>query len=606
MKMNRIFWVGGWMLLALSTQASLSTDIDKMINTVSPAMNIGIEVFDLTTGTTLYRRNAERTFIPASNMKLFSDAAALLALGPTYRFKTQLSTSARQLTDGVLQGSLHLNLNGDPSFDQAKLNQLLMSLKQWSVHTITGNIYIDSSHAGVSPYPPGWVAEDFKHSYGAPIAPLVLDTNRLTVTINPGSQYDKPAIIETSDTSNSIQINNHVVTKPADSQCSVGITVDTNNQLTAQGCVAMGQWAVQQIVPIRNPLLYAQNLIKQQLEQMNIRFSGEILLGNTPPGALLLATTMSEPLSQLMADTLKPSDNLYADSLYLHTARLLQGSPVNWDTAQPVIKNFIQNQLGIPLQQAAFVDGSGLSRHDLLTPQQTVTLLRFLYTKFPLAYEYIAALPISGQDGTLQKRFTKPNQRGLIRAKTGTMKGVVSLSGYLYTANAHVLAFSIFINHLPKLKPGVTGRYRPLIDEICSYFLRQTLIGNAEAIKPIAQTTTAVNHTPLQSINLLKKQRQSNYFQWRKLETALKSALKGQAVTVIYRYHELILQDYQPDNKHVLKVLHNLNKQHRFSMAVATKKLPDHIDKHQPILWIKKASLHGKMHRTWTLRDAVT
>lgn len=601
------------MLIAVSARAHISNDIDKLINDVSPALNIGIEVVDLTTGKTLYHRNAERAFIPASNMKLFSDAAALLALGPSYRFKTHLSTSATHLSDGILQGPVHLKLNGDPSFNETQLNQLLLSLKQWSVNRIAGNIYIDSSHAEVNPYPPGWVAEDFKHSYGAPIAPLVLNANRLMVTINPADQADKLAIIETNDTSHSITISNHVLTKPINTQCSVGISIDNDNHLTAQGCVALGQWAMQQVVPIRNPLSFAQGLIKHQLKQMNIHLNGDILLGKTPPNSLLLATTLSKPLTQLMADTLKPSDNLYADSLYLHTALQLQGAPVNWDLAQPLIKNFIQNQLGIPLHQAAFIDGSGLSRQDLLTPKQTVSLLQLLYKKFPLAYEYIAALPISGQDGTLQRRFTKPAQRGMLRAKTGTMKGVVSLSGYLYTANARVIAFSIFINHKAGLKPSITGRYRPLIDSICAYFLRQMPMTNDVAINAtLNPKNTSLNmappsnQIPLQSQNLIKKQWRDNELRWRSLETALKIALKGQAVTVIYRPHELILQDFQADSKHVLKILSALNQRHSFSLAVATKSLPSHIDKSKSILWIKQSDNSGKIQRTWTLRDVVS
>ncbi|WP_426760066.1 D-alanyl-D-alanine carboxypeptidase, partial [Pseudomonas aeruginosa] len=96
-------------------------------------------------GETLYKRNANRLYIPASNMKLFSEAAALMALGPDYQFKNQLSTSANQLQQGVLHGNLYLHLSGDPSFSREDLKTLLSSLKDWNITTIQGNVIIDSS-----------------------------------------------------------------------------------------------------------------------------------------------------------------------------------------------------------------------------------------------------------------------------------------------------------------------------------------------------------------------------------------------------------------------------------------------------------------------------
>lgn len=589
-----------WALLSASSYASFQSGADKLINQVDPGINIGVEVVDLTTGATLYRHNPERSFVPASNMKLFSDAAALLILGPDYRFKNQLSTNAPQLQQGVLKGSLYLHLSGDPSFNHVRLAALLSGLKNWHINHIQGNVYIDSSHANVNPYPPGWMDEDLVYSYGAPLAPLMIDTNRLTVTVNPAGKPDEPAVVETSDASGSIVLDNQVKTKvKGGGRCGVDFSMDEENHLTVRGCVTVGQWAVQQQMAIRNPLMYAQGLIKRQLSQANIILEGNVLLGKAPSGSLLIASEASKPISQLMADTLKPSDNLYADSLFLHAAEKLHGYPVNWNEAQPVIKKFIQEQTGLELGNAILTDGSGLSRHDLLTPSQTVGLLRFLYNKFPLSYEYIAALPVSGRDGTLQRRFKKPTQQDMVRAKTGTMKGIVSLSGYLYTANGHTLAFAIFINHVRGIKPSVSGRYRYLVDALCTYFLQQKPGNNtwAKVFGPHARLKFQQNPTQAE----LQRGRQAR---WRRLETVVKAALIDQAVTVLYRGNELVLHDNQADANSVLVALQTLRKKYPFAVALSSKSMPATVGNKPLVLWMDSLEL-ANAQRVWTIRETV-
>lgn len=587
----------GWCLCSLAAQASIQSEADKLINRLDPSVNIGVEVVDLTTGSTIYSRNNKQYFIPASNMKLFSDAAALMVLGPDYHFKNRLSISSSQLQQGVLKGSLYLHLPGDPSFSRDRLANLIESLRNWHISRIQGNVYIDSSHADVNPYAPGWMTRDLAYSYGAPLAPVMIDANRLVVTVNPADKAGLPGIVEIDDSYGSFVVNNQVVTKDKGTRCGVDFSMDQQNNLTVRGCVIVGQWAIQQKMAIRNPLNYAQGLIKHQLNQTNIVLDGQVLLGKPPADAMLIATDSSKPIAQIMADTLKPSDNLYADSLFLHAADKLHGSPVNWAEAQAVIKKFLQQQTGIDLQKAELTDGSGLSRNDLLTPHQTVSLLRFLHDRFPLSYEYIAALPVSGRDGTLQRRFKSPNQQDMVRAKTGTMTGVASLSGYLYTANSHTLAFAMFINRRPNTNPKMSGR--SLIDALCIYLLQQ---------KP-SNTSWATMFGPRSRIQFQLKptqaeQQRGQQAKWRRLEAVIKQALRGQSVTVLFRGNELILNDNQADINRVMTALQTLRKKYPFSVALASKSMP--VLSGKPfILWTEASLLPPQVQRVWTVREAV-
>ncbi len=589
-----------WALGSVAMATNLQNNVDKIINQVDPNINMGIVVVDLNTGETLYQRNATRAFVPASNMKLFSDAAALMALGPDYRFQSQLTTDASVLDQGVLKGSLYLHLSGDPSLTQENLDQLLAQLRLWGVNRIQGNVVLVSNNSVVNAYAPGRTPSDNKYSYGAPVAPVVLDENRLNVTVNPSYRAGTAASVELDNQNTTLFLDNQVKTAAKAAGCGVSFTMDDDNHLTVRGCVGVGQWAIQQRLPIRNPFRYAQDQVRGRLASLGIKLDGQVVLGRAPSSSLLLSSHASKPITQLMADTLKPSDNLYADSLFLHAAAKLNGSPLNWQQAQPVVKNFLQQQTGISLQNAVLTDGSGLSRQDLLTPQQTVELLRFLHNRFPLAYEYIAALPIAGYDGTLRRRFRKPSQQGLLRAKTGTMTGVMSLSGYLYTANAHTLAFAIYINKRPGTKPAVSGRYRPMVDTLCDFFLRQKPDSRQAAQSPKPYARVAFQQQPTQG----DKQR-TKYAKWRQLESSVKRALQGQPVTVLFRGDQLVLNDNDADINKVWAVLQNLRKKYAFTVALHSKSAPAG-NKNQPmLLWVKSNSQNPQGKRTWTLRESV-
>lgn len=580
---------------SLTFATSIQSTVDQMINKIDPNINLGMMVVDLDTGTTLYQRNATKSFTPASNMKLFSDAAALLVLGPDYHFQSQLSTDAVSLKNGTLQGSLYLTLPGDPSFKQAHLNGLFAALKKLNVNRIKGNVVIISEHGNIAPHAPGIVPKDLFYSYGAPLAPVMLDENRLTITVNPSYREGLPAIVEYDAKENSFPIDNQVKTVQKGHATGVDFKINAENHLVVKGAVSVGQGAIIQRIAIQNPLKYAEQLIKLQLNDIHIELDGRVILGSNPGKTLLLATHSSKPIKQILADTLKPSDNLYADSLFLHAAAILHGAPLNWEQAQPIVKQFLQQQTGINLQNSTLIDGSGLSRLDLVTPLQTVDLLRYLHDRFPLAFEYIAALPIAGIDGTLQKRFRKPSQQGLLRAKTGSMTGIMSLSGYLYTQNGHTLAFAIFINTRRGTSPNISGRYRTLVDTMCDYLLQQKPDNRRvySTLNPHARV--AFQQQPTEAEKKSRVQAK-----WRSLEFALKQALRNQAVSILFRHEQLVLIDHSSDVNKIWSILQGIAKKYSFAVALNGKSSPTGNVKTPQLLWIDAPA--ASKENVWTLK----
>lgn len=576
--------------------APVNESINKIINKVDPDINMGMMVFDLNTGQTLYQRNANKEFTPASNMKLFSEAAALILFGPGYNFKTTLSTDAKSLVKGVLNGSLYLHLSGDPSFSEKDLSALLSGLPNWGIKEVKGNFVIVSSNSKIKPHAPGTDPKDFTHSYGAPITPLILDENRVTVTVNP-HELGQMALVEYDTLDDSFVIDNKIKTV-VKGRCGVSAKISHDNHLRLRGCIKKNSQAIQLEIPITNPMSYASEVIQHKLEGLGIKLSGKVSLSAQSKESLLLASHTSKPITQLMANTLKHSDNLYADSLFLHTAANLNSDAHSWQQAEQEVKAFLQKQTGINMQKSVLIDGSGLSSHDLLTPQQTVSLLKYIHSHFPLAYEYITALPIAGQDGTLLKRFRKPTQRGFLRAKTGTLTGVLSLSGYLYTANGHTLAFAIYINTKPGTSPKVSGRYLNMVDNICSYLLRQQPGGTVANNVNINHPYVAFQQTPSKADRAL-----SVYAKWRGIERSLKDRLKSQSATVLFRNNNILIVDKNSNSNQVWLALQEIKKKYSFSVGIRGKDLQGMNNK--PVLvWQDDDAKHNQ--RTWYLQEVVS
>ena len=585
--------------LVCANAATTTEVLEKLINSVDPKTNIGIQVLDLTTNTTLFQRGEKRPLIPASNMKLFSTAAALLALGPDYRFNNQLSIAASRIENHTLHGNLILHLPGDPSFDQQQLQQLLQALASWDIRTIKGDVIIDSQLSAVTPYGPGWMEEDLAYAYGAPIAPLLLDQNRISITVNPAGKDGKPAIIEQSFSYKIKSIRNDVRTFENKKNCYVSFKIDKENNVSVFGCVKKGQWAKQQKIAILNPLQHAQQSILVLLKTLNISLKGTIRLGKSPKQSLLVSQTRSEPVSELIAQALKSSDNLFADALFLHTAAYIKGKSLNWTQAKNTIENFLQQEIATTLKSAILTDGSGLSRKSRLSAEQTVTLLRFLHQNFSLSYEFISALPVSGRDGTLQERLDEPQQRGKIRAKTGTMKGIISLSGFLDTKNDHTLAFSMYINARPSTPVETTRRYRWLVDTICEYLLDlqpSQDLGNNPKIKQ-----TKPLRFQAQASQAKKEQQRSKF--WRSLEAKIKKTTKKKGLTVLYRPQEIVIRDSLPNAISLATVLKKLHQDTPFALMLASDEALT-FSYPIPVLWLKtnpSAKTKG-IKRIWTLR----
>ena len=184
-------------------------------------------------------------------------------------------------------------------------------------------------------------------------------------------------------------------------------------------------------------------VLKEILQREGIVVNGKVSDGTVPLGAVVIAKHLSPPLADILKLMNKPSDNAIAELIFKTLGAEVKGEPGTWQKGRQVIGEFLE-EIG-----AAFrvVDGSGLSRYNLVTAELLVDLLVFVYNNFELMPDYVASLPIAGVDGTLKNRMKGVRAERVLRAKTGTLSGVSALAGYTVTANGEVLAFSILISH---------------------------------------------------------------------------------------------------------------------------------------------------------------
>jgi D-alanyl-D-alanine carboxypeptidase/D-alanyl-D-alanine-endopeptidase (penicillin-binding protein 4) len=432
-----------------SNSKRIQEQIDNIVNAVDLNMHIGIEIVSLTTGKIIYSNNASHLFLPASCIKLMTAAAALDLLGPDYRFRTVVYTDG-QIEKGVVTGNLWIRGSGDPELSIYSLEELIVQLKRKGIQKINGNLYSDLSGSDGICQGPGWAWDDGAVDWNCPLDALMVNRGCVDIWVKPNRICGVPPDILIDPGTDYIEVKNLALTAKEDETLSVERRWMTKeNVIDIKGNVSLAQEAKKFTIPVESPHLYALHLFSSLLRKEGITLMGEIGEGKGEPSFTEVAAYTSRPLFEILVDMVKASDNLIADTLFKQIGQQVVGGLASWKNGQEAIKSFLMKKVGLNATGLMIVDGSGLSRYNLLSPHQLVTLLTWIDQQAISPY-FTASLPISGVDGTLKKRMTQPFIRGKVCAKTGTLMGVSTLSGYAMTQNGERLVFSIMINGFTK------------------------------------------------------------------------------------------------------------------------------------------------------------
>jgi len=445
----------------------------------------GVIVVDQDTGETLFERDADSLFTPASNAKLFTTAFALATLGPDYHFRTTIETSAEPGPDGRLGGDVVLVGRGDPDLSNRKLPydakterdgpaekvsaELADAVVAKGVKQIDGDIVADDSYFAYDPYPEGWTVGDLYFEFGAPISAIAVDENTLTVEIHPGERLGDPAEMIVAPQAGYETFGHEVITGPSASKPKFSVVRQPGpHPILLRGSVPLGGAPAKLQLAIEEPAAYAAGVLKELLEARGVRISGIARAVHGPPPEreadgstaldqpalekaakvpdprTVLAEHVSAPLIESIRLLNKISHNLHAEMILRTIAREKAGIGTT-DAGIALERDFLKSA-GIAPGDTNLVDGSGLSRQNLVTPRATVEMLAYA-ARQPWGESFLSTLPIAGEDGTLEDRLKGTPAAGRLRAKTGSLEHVRSMSGVVTTLRGAHLLFAMYTNN---------------------------------------------------------------------------------------------------------------------------------------------------------------
>jgi D-alanyl-D-alanine carboxypeptidase/D-alanyl-D-alanine-endopeptidase (penicillin-binding protein 4) len=445
--------------------ASLGSDVDAMLAGAKAlrGAHVGLLAIDARDGRVLYQHNADDAFQPASTLKLLTGSAALDRLGPAFRFRTEASIDGTVI-DGVLRGYLHLHGSGDILLDGAAFATLPAALQAVSIKTIEQNVAAIPERPE---YPPGWSIDDVPWSYASPVTALGFSDDELTLTIAPGKRSGDAALVSIDGWGRTFRNTNAGTNSCAEIDLPICLVVSattgsagSESTLDAEraygysdahviGTIGVGAAPEKLSLAMPNPPQFAAAAAKRALVAAGIpvrerSFAVEMRHSDDRAPSRVVWTHDSEPLSDLLADTWIPSDNLLAESL-LHALGAkppaLRGTRVDGIAAE---KAWL-TQLGIDPSTVAIEDGSGLSAYDRITPRDVVTVLRHDWDG-PYHDVVLDALPIAGVRGTLRSAFTGTRAERRVFAKTGTVSHASALAGYVATARHGTVIFAFDVD----------------------------------------------------------------------------------------------------------------------------------------------------------------
>lgn len=441
--------------------------LGSAINDSNVKAHMSLYVKSMRTGDTLYVYNIHKRLAPASTLKILTAEAALIYLGPDYRFSTRLLTNATSDKKGVLQGDLYVVLSGDPTLTFDDLVDLLQTLKDQKIQAISGNIYIDNTAYDQSFYGPGWVYEDKDYCYAAPISASIINRNCLSFQIAPSKKSGQPAKVITSSRYFYPQIKNSVVTKNRQSRgrCSLRISKTPGSMIAIDGCMTQGRSTSGVSYVVTDVPEYNRALFKSLLQKMGIKVYGNVTFGSANNRLSLVGSHESEPLRDIVKEMMKKSDNVIAGALFKKLGQLYTRQPGSWANGSLAVSQILSKHAKVNIAGMRILDGSGLSPNNLTTAAQMMQVLDFAY-HHKTRNEFLLSLPIAGVDGTLKHRLYNLVRK--VRAKTGTISGVASLAGFVKTRDQDELAFVVMINGTK----GFGWRYRSLEDQLVTILSR--------------------------------------------------------------------------------------------------------------------------------------
>jgi serine-type D-Ala-D-Ala carboxypeptidase/endopeptidase (penicillin-binding protein 4) len=462
------------LLSIFSVPAVAQTELGRRITSRLNAVPFNRQLWGMAlvdqNGRLLYGQNQSRMFVPASNTKLVVSAVAAALLPPDWRVKT--SVYGGPIVGGVLQSDLVLYGRGDPTMGRrcyavdstlagvcdldpfARLRQLAESLRSRGVRAIAGDVVGDGSYFESTVIHPNWEVFDLNWWYAAPVSALGFNDNSVDFDWQPGPAIGTPAVITLSPDLGDIAFENRTLTVAPGGESDIGdrfFRRPGTLQIWAEGTVALDHPRRTESFALPDPNLYAAQALRKSLIDAGIAVQGTTR--STTDSSLyarmraspVLAEVQSRPVRDWIFPIMNMSQNWYAEMLLKQLGKQF-GKAGSWPEGLAVERRFLIDSVRVDSTQFSLSDGSGLSSSNLVSPLAFTQLLRYM-RRHPHYSAFAAGLPQAGLVGSLRSRFQGTVLAGRVRAKTGSISRVQSLTGYIERGSGGPLMFSIQANH---------------------------------------------------------------------------------------------------------------------------------------------------------------
>ncbi|MTD37927.1 serine-type D-Ala-D-Ala carboxypeptidase [Erwinia sp. CPCC 100877] len=441
------FIIGLTSIFTLSAQAA---SMDEYVQQLPEGSNLALQVQKLGASTPTLDYHGQQMALPASTQKVITALAALLQLGPDYRFTTTLERRG-DVKDGVLQGDLIARFSGDPTLRRQNIHNMVTALKKEGIRRVSGNILIDTSVFTSHDKAPGWPWNDMTQCFSAPPSAAIIDRNCFSVSLYSAPKANDTAFVRIASYY-PVTVFSQVRTLARGSTdaryCELDVVPGDLNRYTLTGCLPQRSDPLPLAFAIQDGAGYAGAIIKDELKSAEISYDGTLMRQTQPeaPGTVI-ASANSPPLHDLLRIMLKKSDNMIADTVFRTIGREYFGVQGTWRAGADAVRQLLRQKADIDLGNTILVDGSGLSRHNLIAPATMMKVLQYI-AAHDSKLNFISMLPLAGYDGSLQYRpgLDIAGVNGKVSAKTGSLQGVYNLAGFITTASGQKMAFVQFLS----------------------------------------------------------------------------------------------------------------------------------------------------------------
>jgi serine-type D-Ala-D-Ala carboxypeptidase/endopeptidase (penicillin-binding protein 4) len=431
-----------------------------------------IQIVEVDSGRVVAERAPHQILAPASNMKLFTTAAAIDMLKPSFEVTTGVHVRGDVDATGTLNGDVKIVGRGDPTiggrFHDGSATEVIRDwatdLKRSGIKTISGDLIFEYGYMDTNYIHPTWPVDQLVNWYEAPVSAFSMQEGCVQVRVLP-SRVGEACVVQLEPPTNFLHVQN---------SCRTGrglpfITrLRGSNTIIVRGGVPARSGATEVFVTVENPVHYFATVTNETFAREGIRIMGQIVL--TPHDARpdwRLATKHSTPLSVLVYVINKKSQNHYAEQVLkmIGAEKRNEGS---WPAGTAEVKEWLTTKIGVSGEEFWPADGSGMSRNNRASANAFITLLRYMW-KSPWREEFVSSLPYSGDpDSKFGNRLRKPPFARQVYAKTGYISGVIGLSGYVHAQSGRIYAFSFLFNHY---RVGVFSVYQ-LQDEMLKEIIK--------------------------------------------------------------------------------------------------------------------------------------